>query len=122
MGKGTFNTFSSGTSTYGGSKPVWKAVWGKVEGGFMLDSSLIVPNALYPAGTLVEYNKATRIATIPTTITAGGNYGLIENDVFIGDYVTAASVAVVYHGEVIEANIPDLVEGAKAELKMIHFV
>ena len=122
MGKGTFNTFSSGSSTYGGCKPVWKAIWGKVEGGFLLDSSLIVKDALYPAGTLVEYDKATGIASIPTTITAGGNYGLIEDDVFIGDHVTNASVAVVYHGEVIEANIPALIADAKAELKMIHFV
>lgn len=122
MAKGTFNTFSSGTSSYGGSKPVWKAIWGKVEGGFVLDPSLIVAGTLYPAGTLIEYDKATRVATIPTTIVEGGNYGLTEDDVFIGDFVTAASVAVVYHGEVIEANIPDLIDGAKAELKMIHFV
>lgn len=122
MSKGTFNTFSSGSNSYGGSKPVWKAIWGKVEGGFLLDSSLIVKDALYPAGTLVEYDKDTGVATIPSTVVEGGNYGLIEDDVFIGDYVTNASVAVVYHGEVIEANIPDLIAGAKAELKMIHFV
>lgn len=119
---GTFNTFSSGSKVIGGSKPIWKAIWGKVEGGFMLDPSLIVKGEIYPAGTLVEYNKATHVATIPTTITAGGNYGLIEDDVYIDEYVTAASVAVVYHGEVIEKNIPELPEGAKAELPMIHFV
>lgn len=119
---GTFNTFSSCSKTIGGSKPVWKAVWGKVEGGCTLDAALIVKDTLYPAGTLVEYDKATHVATIPTTIVAGNNYGLIENDVYIDDCIEAASVAIVYHGEVIEKNIPALPEGVKAELGMIHFV
>lgn len=119
---GTFNTFSSGSKTVGGSKPIWKAVWGKVEGGCTLSPELLVKGTLYPAGTLVEYDKDTHVATIPTTITAGNNYGLIENDVYIGEYVTDASCAIVYHGEVIEKNIPELPEDAKAELGMIHFV
>lgn len=116
------NTFSEGTRTIGGSKPVWKRVWGKVEGGFTLDPSLIVSGTLYPAGTLVEYDKDTHIATVPTAITAGNNYGLTENDILIDVDVKSASCAVVYHGEVIEKNIPTLIADAKAELKMIQFV
>lgn len=116
------NTFKDGSKVIGGSKPVWKRVWGKVQGGFVLDQSLIVSGKLYPAGTLVEYNKDTRIATIPTAITPGNNYGLTENDIHIDSDVTNASCAVVYHGEVIEKNIPELIAGAKAELGMIQFV
>lgn len=117
----TGGSFSGGTKQYGGSKPVWKAIWGKVEGGFVLDESLIVPNKLYAAGTLVAYDTATRKAVVATAIEKGKKYGLIENDLYITDNVTAASVAVVYHGEVIEENIPALPKDAKAVLQMIHF-
>ena len=116
------NAFKSGVRTVGGSKPVWKRVWGKVQGGFVLDPSLLGSGKFYPAGTLIEYDKETRIAIIPTVITPGNNYGLTENDIHLDSDVSAASCAVVYHGEVIEKNIPELIEGAKAELGMIQFV
>ena len=42
------NAFKSGVRTVGGSKPVWKRVWGKVQGGFVLDPSLLGSGKFIP--------------------------------------------------------------------------
>jgi hypothetical protein len=84
--KKSFNSYGQSAEAFGGSVPVWCGTVTPVPYGAVLDSAYVLENALYKAGTPVEYNAVERTFkpmkdVEDTSVTPNG---YLYNDVFVG--------------------------------------
>lgn len=102
--KKSFNAYGQASEAFGGSVPVWCGVVSPIPYGAVLDAEYVVEDALYKAGTPVEYDAETRTFkpmknAEDDSITPNG---YLYNDVYIGklgENDAATGAIVMYHAE-----------------------
>ena len=103
------NTFDSTTVKWGHAKHVWREVEKVEVGGFKISNvSAWVNNKVIPAGTplVIDYANHTATALLESTITQSGFdqpiSGFTQEDVYVTDANTVATVTSVYRGRIYE--------------------
>lgn len=102
--KKSFNSYGQSATELGSSVPVWCGTVTPVPYGAVLDAAYVTENALYKAGTPVEYNAAARTFkpmrnAEDTSVTPNG---YLYNDVFVGTLGqndAATGAIVMFHAE-----------------------
>ena len=102
--KKSFNAYGQSAQELGGSVPVWCGTVSPIPVGAVLDAAFVTANALYKAGTPVEYNAATGTFkpmknAEDTTVNPNG---YLYNDVYIGtlgQHDAATGAIVMHHAE-----------------------
>ena len=102
--KKSFNSYGTSAENLGGSVPVWCGTPTPIPYGGVLDSAYVLENALYKAGTPVQYDAVARTfkpmkSADDKSVTPNG---YLLNDVFVGTLGSndAASGAIVmFHAE-----------------------
>lgn len=102
--KKSFNSYGQAAESFGGSVPVWCGTVSPVPYGAVLDEAYVLENALYKAGTPVEYDAVNRTFkpmknAEDATVTPNG---YLYNDVYVGTLGqndAATGAIVMYHAE-----------------------
>jgi len=90
----TFNAYGQTSRQFGGNEPVWCGVVRPIPVGGVLDAEFVKSNALYRAGTPVEYDESTRtfkpLVNPQDAVASEGAEakvkvnGYLYNDIYIG--------------------------------------
>jgi hypothetical protein len=128
--KKSFNSYGQAAEGFGGSVPVWCGTVTPVPYGAVLDEAYVTENALYKAGTPVEYDAVARtfkpmLNAEDTTVNPNG---YLYNDVFVGTLGqndAATGAIVMFHAEGLLINNTEFADKAdelQAKIPTVYLV